>query len=319
MLNVVAQGLIFGLVALGVFLTYKVLAFADLTVDGSFTCGAATAAMAIYVLDLPPLLATGMGVVAGALAGLLTGLLHTGLKIDPLLASILVMIGLYSINLRIMGSPNIQLNLREGERVTTLFSYFKNNQLWDSWQLVAVTAVVALVLKFFVDWYLATDFGLTVQATGDNATMASAQGVSTNATKIITLMVSNGLVGLGGGLYAQFNGSADAQMGVGMILVGLASVIIGSAVFPSRRVVWATLGVVVGSVLYRLVIYWALLLPGFRAQDMKVISAVLVVLALIFSQNKALRSSFAKLSPHRQRAKRAQSDAGSRPTQEVGA
>jgi len=290
----ISQGLIFGLVALGVFLTYRVLNFADLTVDGSFTSGAASAGLAIYFLDWNPWLATASGLVVGALAGLLTGLLHAVLKIEPLLASILIMIALYSINLRIMRGPNISMGLRDGERLTTVFSPLKERGLLGSWQTVAILVVVAMIFKLVVDWFLHTNFGLGVQSTGDNPRMASAMGVSTDLAKIVTLMLSNALVGLAGAIYAQFAGSADAQMGVGMILVGLASVIVGNAIFPIRLAFFSTLGVLVGSVLYRLVILWALMIPIFNAQDMKLISAVLVVIALVVSQSKTLRGFFSK-------------------------
>ena len=295
MLVATSQGLIFGLVALGVFLTYRVLNFADLTVDGSFTSGAATAGLLIYYFDVNPWLATAGGLVVGALAGLLTGLLHAGLQIEPLLASILVMIALYSINLRIMRGPNISMGLRGGERVNTVFLPLKERGLLGSWQMVVILAVVALIFKLVVDWFLGTEFGLGVQSTGDNPRMAAAMGMSTNLAKIVTLMISNALVGLAGAIFAQFSGAADAQMGVGMILVGLASVIVGNAIFPIRLAFFSTLGVLVGSVLYRLVIFWALKIKWFNAQDMKLISAVLVVIALVISQSKTLRGFFSSL------------------------
>ena len=294
--STISQGLIYGLVALGVFLTYRVLNFADLTVDGSFTSGAATAAMGMAVWGWNPWVATVAGLVVGALAGLLTGLVHTALKIEPLLASILVMIALYSINLRIMPTANVSLGLKDGQQLVTIFTPLRERQVLFAWPTVALLAAALILVKLVVDWFLRTNFGLAVQATGDNAMMASAMGVSTNLAKIITLMISNGLVGLSGAVYAQFTGSADAQMGVGMILVGLASVIIGNAVFPIRLAFFSTLGVLVGSVLYRLVIFWALKLPVLKAQDMKLISAVLVICALVISQNKTLRHHMAKLT-----------------------
>jgi putative ABC transport system permease protein len=297
--------LIFAILALGVFLTYRILDLPDLTVDGSFTTGGGTAAI-LLVNGCDPWLATLAGMGAGAVAGLITGFLHTFLRIDGLLASILTMIGLYSINLRIMQGPMVSVNMRNGEPINTLFSGFRlaqpgfcpsDNSCLFSWQVIGLLALAALVCKLAIDWFLATNFGLAVQATGDNQTMALADGVSVRVTKNVTLMVSNGLVGLSGALYAQFNGAADSQMGVGMILVGLASVIVGNAILGTRFMFLATLGVIVGSVLYRLVIFFAMDWHLAEAGDMKLISAVLVVVALVVSKAEWIRKSFKVLSP----------------------
>jgi putative ABC transport system permease protein len=292
----IEQGLVFALLALGVFLTYRILNFADLTVDSSFTTGAGTAAVLILG-GLNPYLATAAGFTAGALAGLVTALLHTKLRIDPLLASILTMLGLYSVNLRIMGGPNLSLHLLDGQPVQTVFLPLKQAGLMSSWQMLTILAVVALGLAAAIVWFLATNFGLAVQATGDNPQMALAGGISTDWTKIVTLMVSNGLVGLSGAVYAQFQGSADVQMGIGLILVGLASVIVGNAILGTRYMVLAVLGVVLGSVLYRLVIYYAIDWEIAASGDMRLISAVLVVIALVISQSTTIRGWTAKVSP----------------------
>ncbi|MDR1187529.1 MAG: ABC transporter permease [Bifidobacteriaceae bacterium] len=297
----IEQGLIFALLALGVFLTYRILNFADLTVDGSFTTGGGTAAILIYN-GVDPYLATAAGFVAGALAGLITGLLHTKLKIDPLLASILTMIGLYSINLRIMGGPNVGLNMRDGERLDTVFTPLKDAGLMASWQAVAILALVSLASTAAIVWFLATNFGLATQATGDNPQMALAGGISTDWTKIVTLMISNGLVGLSGAVYAQFQGFADVQMGIGLILVGLASVIVGNAILGTHYMALAVLGVTVGSVVYRLVLYYAIYWEIAEAGDMKLISAVLVVIALVISQSETIRGWAAKISPFKRAA-----------------
>ncbi|MDR0365789.1 MAG: ABC transporter permease [Bifidobacteriaceae bacterium] len=295
MIASVEQGLIFALLALGVFLTYRILNFADLTVDSSFTTGGGTAAIMVYN-GLDPWLATAAGLAVGALAGLITGLLHTRLKIDPLLASILTMIGLYSINLRIMGQPNVGLNMRQGKRLVTVFSGLKEAEMMGKWESVAVLAVVALAFTGLIVWFLSTNFGLGVQATGDNPGMALASGISTDWYKIVTLMVSNGLVGLSGAIYAQYQGFADISMGIGLILVGLASVIVGNAILGTRYMVLAALGVVIGSLVYRLVLFYAISWRIAETGDMKLISAVLVVLALVLSQNQTLRNAFGRLS-----------------------
>jgi putative ABC transport system permease protein len=292
----VEQGLIYGLLALGVFLTYRILNIPDLTVDASFATGGGTAAILIY-RGSEPFLATAAGLATGAIAGLITALLHTKLKIDALLASILTMIGLYSVNLRIMAGPNVGLNLKDGQPVKTVFTPLKEAGLMASWQTLAILAGVALALAAVVVWFLSTDFGLAIQATGDNPTMALASGVSTDWTKIVTLTTSNALVGLSGAIYAQFQGFADVGMGIGLILVGLASVIVGNAILGTRYMALAALGVVVGSVIYRLVLFFAIDWELAEAGDVRLISSIMVVIALVFSQNPKLRAAFGGLSP----------------------
>ena len=282
MMSALDLGLIYGLMALGVYLTFRILDFPDLTVDGSFTTGAATAA-ALILLGQPPLLATLAGAVVGAAAGLITGVLHTKGKINPLLAGILTQIALYSINLRIMGRANLPL-LRQD----TMLSPLRDEGLFGSWVSVGVFALVTLAFMVALDWFLNTDLGLALQATGDNERMIRSQGDSTDATKILGLALSNALVGLCGALIAQYQGFADIGMGIGLIVAGLASVIIGQALLPSRRFIFATLAVVVGSVVYRLVIQVALGL-GFDPNDMKLISAVLVILALLLPRLTVFR------------------------------
>ena len=285
MLSALDLGLIYGLMALGVYLTFRVLDFPDLTVDGSFTTGAAVTA-SLIIAGQSPWLATAAGAVAGAIAGLVTGVLHTKGKINPLLAGILTQIALYSINLRIMGRANLPLL-----RTDTLLSGLRDDRHLGTWVSVAVFAVVVLAFMLALDWFLNTDLGLALQATGDNERMIRAQGVSTDNTKILGLALSNGLVGLAGGLIAQYQGFADIGMGIGLIVAGLASVIIGQAIISGRRFIFATLAVVVGSVVYRIVIQLALQ-AGADPNDMKLISAVLVVLALVlpnFGPLKQLR------------------------------
>ncbi len=293
MLAAIDQGLIYALLALGVFLTFRILNFADLTVDASFTTGAGTAAMLISQ-GADPWLALGAGTIGGAVGGLITALLHTKLKIDPLLASILTMFGLYSINLRIMGTANVSLL-----RATTVFTPLADAGLMGSATSVLLLGAVVVLALLALDWFLSTSFGLGVIATGDNPGMAASFGVSTDAAKIVALMLANGMVGLSGAIMAQYQGFADIGGGTGLILVGLASVILGNAVVGTRWMALATLGVVVGSVLYRLVIYAVLLWDFVKAQDTKVISAVLVVAALVLSQSKSVRSSLSRLVPWR--------------------
>ena len=221
MLTAVELGLIYAVVALGVYLTFRILDFPDLTVDGSFTTGAATAAVLITG-GTPVPLAMLAAFVAGALAGLVTGLLHTKGRIDGLLAGILTMIALYSINLRIMGKANIPLLGQD-----TLFTWLDDLGLARNWGSILVLFLGVFVVKLILDWFLHTDLGLALQATGGNEEMIRSYGVSTDRMKILGLMISNGLVALGGSLLAMYQGFADISMGIGLILVGLASVIVG--------------------------------------------------------------------------------------------
>ena len=285
MIGAVEVGLIYGVMALGVFLTFRVLNFPDLTVDGSFTTGAATAAVGI-LHGWPPLLATLAGFVTGFLAGVVTGLLHTKGRIDGLLAGILTMIALWSINLRIMDGANIPM-LRQ----QTLFTPLRENGLLGTWAGAAILLGVVLVLGLVVVWFLTTDLGLSIRATGDNGPMLTSFGVSTDYTKTLTLALSNGFVGMCGALVGQYQGFADISMGIGLILVGLASVIMGQAILGQRFLWLAVLAVIVGAVLYRIIIFLALQV-GLDPNDMKLITALLVIVALLVPRWKGLTSRF---------------------------
>ncbi|MBM6623233.1 ABC transporter permease [Micrococcaceae bacterium RIT802] len=279
MITAVELGLIYAIMALGVYVTFRILDFPDLTVDGSFTSGAAVAAIGI-VNGMPALVATILAFFVGALAGVVTGLLHTKGKINGLLAGILTMIALYSINLRIMGKANVPLL---GE--DTLISPLRQAHLTGGIVSVLIFFAVALALKFVLDWFLHTDVGLAMQATGDNEEMIRSFGVNTDNQKILGLALSNGLVALCGAMIAQYQGFADVGMGIGLILIGLASVIIGQAIFGTRSIFMATLAVIIGAVLYRVFIQLALN-AGLDPNDMKLISAILVVIALVLPQWK---------------------------------
>ncbi|MFB0833245.1 ABC transporter permease [Arthrobacter halodurans] len=288
MTTAVELGLIYAIMALGVYLTFRILDFPDLTVDGSFTTGAGIAAVGI-INGMPPLLATLIAFLGGMAAGVVTGLLHTKGKINGLLAGILTMIALYSINLRIMGKANLPL-LRE----ETLMSPLRDAGLMGGAVSILAFFVLAMVVKVLLDWFLHTDVGLAMQATGDNEEMIRSFGVSTDNQKILGLSLSNGLVAACGALIAQYQGFADIGMGIGIILAGLASVIIGQAIFGARLVIIATFAVVLGSVLYRVVIQLALE-AGLQPNDMKLVSAVLVVLALILPRWSGFRKLGARM------------------------
>ena len=275
MIGAIEFGLLYGIMALGVYLTFRVLNFPDLTVDGSLTTGAATAAALIHA-GQNPLLATVAGGVTGMIAGAITGLLHTKGNIDGLLAGILTMIALWSVNLRIMGKSNLPF-LRQDTLISPLREAGWMNKTWF---VVLIFLALVLVIKLLVDWFLATDLGLAIQATGNNEQMIRSFGVNTDGMKILTLALSNGIVGLAGALIAQYNGVADISMGIGVILIGLASVILGQALFGQRWIWLATLAVIFGAVLYRLIIFGALR-AGLHQDDMKLITALLVVAALL--------------------------------------
>ena len=270
-------GLIFSLVALGVFISFRLLRFPDLTVDGSFPLGGAVCAVLI-ANGMDPFLATLIATLAGALAGMVTAVLNVHLKIMDLLASILMMIALYSINLRIMGRPNIPLIMEP-----TMFSILQPEWLADYIARPLILLLVVLVAKFMLDAYFSTRQGLAIRATGSNPRMSRAQGVNTGAMVILGMAISNALVGLAGAMFVQTQGGADISMGIGTIVIGLAAVIIGESILPARRIIFLTLAVVIGAVIYRFFIALALNSDfiGLQAQDLNLITAVLVVIALV--------------------------------------
>lgn len=265
-------GLLYASMALGVYITFRILSFPDLTVDGSFTTGGAIAAIMI-TSGYSPWLATVAALGGGMAAGAVTGLLHTKGKINGLLSGILMMIALYSINMRILGRPNVSLLGAE-----TIFPSIAPNK---KWLLLLVIAVVILVIKLLLDAFLKTDLGLALRATGDNDRMIGSFGANTDNTKIIGVSLSNGLVALSGAVVAQQGGFADISMGIGMIVIGLASVIIGEALFGAKTVFRATLAVVLGSIVYRIVVALALRSEWLKASDVKLITAVIVIIALV--------------------------------------
>ncbi|MHA7602139.1 ABC transporter permease [Alicycliphilus sp. T452] len=282
LLGAVEIGLIFSLVALGVYISFRLLRFPDLTVDGSFPLGGAVCAILIST-GTNPWLATLAATAAGAVAGLLTGWLNVRLKIMDLLASILMMIALYSVNLRIMGGPNVPLI-----NDTTLFTLLQPESIPDYVARPMVLFVVVVLAKLVLDWFFATERGLAIRATGSNARMARAQGINTGAMVLLGMAISNALVGLAGALFAQTQGGSDISMGIGTIVIGLAAVIVGESILPSRRIVYATLAVVVGAIVYRFFIAAALNSDfiGLKAQDLNLVTAVLVTVALVIPQLK---------------------------------
>lgn len=283
LLGALEIGLIFSLVALGVLISFRVLRFPDLTVDGSFPLGGAVAATLIAA-GFNPFIATGVAILAGAAAGLLTGWLNVRLKIMDLLASILVMIALYSINLRIMGGPNVPLIMEP-----TVFNIVLPGVLPDYAERPLMLAIVVILAKLLLDWFFSTQQGLAMRATGSNPRMARAQGVATGRSLLGGMALSNGLVALAGALFAQTQGGSDISMGVGTIVIGLAAVIVGESIMPARRFIWLTLSVILGAVLYRFFIALALNSDfiGLQAQDLNLVTAALVTVALVLPMLKS--------------------------------
>ena len=272
--STVAQGLLWAILALGVYVTFRVLDLADLTCEGSFPFGAATAAACLaggHHIATAILAAA----IAGMLAGAVTGLLTTKMKIPALLAGILTMIALYSVNLRIMGKANLSLL-----GVPTIFANMQDlTGLNHTYTTLAVGLAVVLVVGFLMYWFFGTEIGAAIRATGFNQQMIRAQGVNTDMTIILGLVISNCLIALSGAMIAQNNGFADVGMGVGTIVIGLASVIIGEVLFGTRSFSNSMISVVLGSVAYRIVIAVVLQL-GMPPNDLKLFTSILVALAL---------------------------------------
>lgn len=270
-------GLIFALVALGVLISFRILRFPDLTVDGSFPLGGAVAATLI-TQGFDPFTSTLIATGVGAFAGMITGWLNVRLKIMDLLASILMMIALYSINLRIMGKPNVPLITEP-----TVFTILQPGGLSDHIARPLLLVVVVIAAKLLLDWFFATQQGLAMRATGSNARMARSQGVATGNMVLLGMAISNALVALAGALFVQSQGGADISMGIGTIVIGLAAVIVGESILPSRRLVYATLAVILGAILYRFFIALALNADfiGLKAQDLNLVTAILVTIALV--------------------------------------
>ena len=262
----VAQGLIWGIMALGVYITFKILNFADLTVDGTLGTGGAVAVMLI-LNGFPPSVALIFAFAAGMLAGLVTGILHTVLGIPDILSGILTQIALYSVNMNIMGRSNQAVSVDKYNLVVSL-RYIP--------AAIVTTILFLVVIIGVLYWYFGTEQGFTIRATGCNPNMSRAQGINTNFAKVLALVISNGLVGLAGGLYAQYQGNSDVNMGRGAIVIGLAAVIIGEvlgeAIFGKRLNF-------IGRIIYYVVIAFVLWL-GLPSEDMKLFSAIVVAIFL---------------------------------------
>lgn len=278
--SAISLGILWGIMSLGVYITFRVLNFADLTVDGSFTLGGAVSAVMVSQ-GVNPLLAVIAAMIGGMAAGLCTGLLNTKLKIPGLLASILTQIALYSINLRVMGSPNIPLL-----RITTLFTWLESIGFPKQWITMAVGIVFMAAVITLMYWFFGTEIGSAIRATGDNPHMIRALGVHTDTTTILGLVMGNALVALSGGLIAQQQGFGDIGMGTGAIVIGLAAIIIGEVLFPRKNFLLRLGGVIFGAVVYRIVISLVLRF-GLKSTDLKLFTAILVAAALFLPTLRA--------------------------------
>lgn len=271
LLGTIEQSFIFAIMVLGVYISYKILDFPDMTVDGSFPLGAAVSA-SLIIKGMNPLLALFLAMLAGAVAGLITGIIHVKLKITNLLAGIIVMTGLYSVNLRIMGKSNIPLFMAK---------HLFNGQLSS----IAIITIFLLVVKLAVDFLLKTKFGFVLKALGDNESLITSLGINENNLKFYGLMIANSLVALSGGILAQYQGFADVGMGTGTIITGLASIIIGDAVIGKRKIIKPTSMVILGTMLYKIIIALSLKL-GMSASDLKLVTSILVVIIIYLKVKK---------------------------------
>ena len=273
LLGTLEQSFIFAVMVLGVYISYKILDFPDMTVDGSFPLGAAVAAASI-VKGVNPVLALILAMAAGAAAGFITGMIHVKLRVTKLLAGIIVMTGLYSINLRIMGKSNIPL--------FSVKHLFNGNV-----SAIVVVAVILLIVKLGMDFLLKTKFGFALKALGDNESLIISLGLNEKTLKIYGLMLANSLVALSGAVLAQYQGFADVGMGTGTIITGLASIIIGDALFGKKKVIKISTMVIFGTIIYRTIIALSLKV-GMNASDLKLITSALVVIIIFLKEKKHL-------------------------------
>ncbi len=310
--GIFVDGLIFSIMVIGVLISYRILDFADLTCDGSFATGAAVAAMAIVQgtgLVTALLLAT----VAGALAGVVTATIHNRLKVPGLLAGILTMTMLYSINIRILGGrANIPLL-----RITTVYTKFPEifSKVSSSWAILLGTLIIVFIVKVLIDIFFRTDLGISIGALGSNEQMIISMGVNPKLLKVLGMALSNGLIALSGGLLAQYQGFADANLGQGMVVQGLAAIMIGEFLFDSNKISLITLRVIFGAIIYKALMffgryygYYINLTPS----DLKLLTGILVIASLIIAQTRSAASSAdaRKKALRRNKARRADNAAG---------
>lgn len=282
-LSVLEQGMIYAIMALGVYITYKILDFPDLTVDGSFPLGAAITAVMI-TKGMHPILTLVVSFAAGAFVGMLTGLIHVKCKVRDLLSGIIMMTALYTVNLRIAGRANLPIyNMKTIFDNDLVHSVFKGEAA--RYSTVVLIFVITMVMKFLLDWYMSTKSGFLLRAVGDNDTIVTSMGVDKGAIKIVGLSIANGLVTLSGCIYAQQQRYFDVSMGTGTVVIGLASVIIGTSLFKKVTFLRVTSSVVIGSIIYKACVAVAISL-GLQSTDLKLVTAVLFLIILIAGMDR---------------------------------
>lgn len=284
--GIFVDGLIFSIMVMGIFISYKIMDLADLTCDGSFATGAAVAAMCIKG-GMGITMSLVMAFAAGALAGVVTALIHCRLKIPGLLAGILTMTMLYSVNLRILGGANVPLlNVEKFyTKIPKIFSF-----LPAEWASLLGTIILVIIIKVLMDMFFRMDLGLAIGAMGGNEQVVISQGMNPETLKIIGLGLSNGLIGLSGGLLAQYQGFADANLGTGMVVQGLAAIMIGEFLFSSNRIALLTLRVIFGAIIYKGLMYFGRkygYVIGITANDFKLLTGILVIVSLIAAKARA--------------------------------
>ncbi len=302
-ITAIPQGLIWAILALGVYITFRILDFPDMSCEGSFALGGSVSAVLMVNLNWNPLLTLILATLAGMLAGAVTGFLHTKLKIPAILAGILTMVGLYSVNLRVMGQANTSL-IGKNTMVTMikgLFPVAKELGMSDSALQNLVTGLIGLAFTGLVIvilyWFFGTEIGCCVRATGNNAAMVRAQGVNTDKMKILGLILSNGIIALSGAIVTQSQGYADVGMGVGSIVIGLASIVIGEVIFmKTKNFAFKLFTIILGSVIYRVIIAIVLRM-GLNTNDLKLLTAIVVALALsipVLLKNRRMNRSYVR-------------------------
>lgn len=284
LLSVLEQGMIYGILALGVYITYKILDFPDLTVDGSFPFGAAVTVRLISEFEVPPVVTLPVAFLGGALVGICTGLIHVKLKVRDLLSGIIMMTGLYTINLWVAGTGYVAIfnknNIFDNPLINNIIPSFLANL-----KNVIIIFIITMIAKYALDWYLNTKVGFLLRAVGDNDTIVTSLGVDKGMVKIVGLSIANGLVALSGCIYAQQQRSFEISIGTGAVVIGLASVIIGTSLFRKVTLLGVTVSVIIGSVLYKACVALAMF-AGIDANAIKLITAVLFLMILVISMDR---------------------------------
>ena len=279
-ISVFEQGMIYAIMALGMYITYKILDFPDMTVDGSYPLGASLSAVLISQ-GMNPYLTLLLSFAAGLMAGTITGLIHVKLKVRDILASIIMMTALYSVNLRIAGKANLPIYNYDNIYNNSLTNHLLGGAL-SPYKNLIIIAIIVVIVKCVLDWYLKTKSGYLLKAVGDNETLVTSMGIDKGKIKILGLAIANGLVSLSGSMFAQQQRFFDASMGVGTAVIGLASVIIGTALFGQISVFGFSISVILGSILYKGCVAAAIRI-GLQSTDLKLVTAVLFLLILVLS------------------------------------